>query len=373
MPTFLNYDGLSEHDPHFIYGINPNDLDSFVVLRGMNNRGYARFFGEEKVIEDMNIRGHHYPHLWPQNNGVVGQPTYGTDLNDPTPGGENDPNKYGFKLSYWLSYSEPHDPDMYEDQDDDDDLDYAHLDTPELCARTNVATNRTPSDLLLSICPEENPDCKEAWEFKNPINQTNFNDMHCLADVGEVFPLTAQTRTATSDYFFQTLIKGYKQYHSKYAPGLKSVSFDLDKDRFHIFPGEEGIDIGGIDIPDIDLALRNIPGPDEINDKLHADMPSDGGFFGFAADRCQLFDELESNGGRKPWDFKNTNKKDEKVIGSHSEATMEVFTMFSGCYGFVGKKDWTISPFPGIDLPGVFRLLPSYFPQIDDGSDFRVR
>ncbi|MCB0333428.1 MAG: hypothetical protein KDD55_08000 [Bdellovibrionales bacterium] len=365
MPQFWNYDDLPNNDYLRELSFDPNDLETFVPVRGMNNRGFARFFGEDLVIEDMNSKGHYYPHLWPTNNGVEGQPNYFTDVIDPTPGGSADP-KYGLKLSYWMSYSKAHNPDSYEDNDD------SHLKMPEKCARMNVTANRTPEDLLLGICNEENGECKEPWEPVDIAHQNNFNDMECLRDVGEVFPLTAKTRPEASDYFFQTFVKGFKQYHSKFTPGsTQAVSFDLSKDRFHIFPGEDGISVGGIDFPGmgvIDLAPRNIPGPDEINDALAHDMNLSGDTFGFAAERCELFDELKASGGRKPWDFHETNRVTEKTIGNHREATLEVFTMFSGCYGFVGESDWDI-----LGLPGVFRLLPSYFPTIGKGDALRLR
>ncbi len=368
-PQFWDYDALPNDDPIYNLSLDPNSLETFSMIRGMNNRGFARFFGADLVVQDSHAKGHYYPHQWPTNNGVEGQPSYQTDTIDPSPGGSSSDPKYGVKLSYWMSYSNPHNTSLYEADED------AHLKMPEKCARMNITAGRTPEDLLLGICPEENGECKEAWEPLGISGQTNFQDMDCLRDVGEVFPLTAKTRPATSDYFFQTFVKAYNQYHSKYTPGsTQAVSFDLTKDRFHILPGEDGIDIGGINIPGIgilDLAPRNIPGPDEINDALTHDMGHDsgGGLLDFAAQRCDLFEDLQAAGGRKPWNFPETNRKTTKTIGNHSEATLEVFTMFSGCYGFVGEEKWDLFEFG----PGVFRLLPSYFPQVGGGESLRLR
>lgn len=370
-----------------------------VFSKGKNDRGFIRFLQEKQVEQDILSR-HYAPHVYPTNDGEVGQPFYATDFQfDPWSimyqGEESDQN-WGFEMAYWLYHSETHD-DVFRKYQSGEDWDTSevhsempHLDHPERCARNNAQSIHTPEDLLLNICPQEedadgnltdatpnNPYCKSAWsklstQFDTPSN--DFNSTRCLKDVGEIV-WTSKTRKTNTDYVFQTLAKGYQQYHKKFPHSHKSVSLDLSKDRFHFLPAKSLNEINYADIKDLGSVWRgaaamNSVFPAELNKKLNEDVRhGDTGvlsFLPFASNflggHCDKFDELDSSsGGKKHWEYQTANSIDEQIIGSHGETNMEVFTLFSGCYGYPGYEEWTLDVWDVINIDFIARLLPSEF------------
>lgn len=355
--------------------------------RGENDRGFIRFFPEKQVEEDIESQ-HYAPHVYPENDGVVGQPFYATDHRfDPTEleiAGETVSPRAGFELAYWLHHSAEYDP-TFEHYQSPDDWDVTkphpsapHLDHPERCPRQNAQTGRTPVELLTAICPEENDLCKEEWSARyDPVGQQpniDFSNVRCLEDVGEIVQ-TATTRSHNTDYIFQTLTKGYQQYHHRFPHGTKSISLDLQKDRFHIFPSKKLSEIDPTNLQDIGALWRgsaflNEAFPAELNKNLNEDIDqSAGGLIGLIpflnsrlAGGCNKFGDLVSDeGGRKNWSFEKSNIIDKDVVGGHAETTMEAFTLFSGCYGWPGVEDWNLDIFDVFNMDFILRIWPSEF------------
>ncbi|MCB0334148.1 MAG: hypothetical protein KDD55_11650, partial [Bdellovibrionales bacterium] len=384
----LNPDSLSEMIATRTQLLNFKDkfrnLMSF--SRGKNDRGFIRFLQEKQVEQDIETQ-HYAPHVYPVNDGDVGQPFYATDFQfEPWQIPYHDEmadQNWGFELAYWLYHSETHD-DVFRKYQSGDDWDTTqvhpempHLDHPERCARNNAQSIHTPEDLLLNICPEENEYCKSAWsklptQFDTPSN--DFNTTRCLEDVGEIV-WSSKTRKSNTDYVFQTLAKGYQQYHKKYPHSFKSVSLDLSKDRFHILPAKSLNEINYTDIKDLGsiwrgAAVMNEVFPAELNKKLNEDVQhGDIGLLSFLpfssnllGGHCDKLEDLQNDSGnKKHWEYPTANSIDEQIIGSHGETNLEVFTLYSGCYGYPGYEDWEIDVFGLFSFDMIARLLPSEF------------
>ncbi|MCB0332818.1 MAG: hypothetical protein KDD55_04915, partial [Bdellovibrionales bacterium] len=370
--------------------------------RGKNNRGFIRFLQEKKIEEDV-LQHHYAPHVYPENDGEVGQPFYATDfVMDPTEGivdGQTVTQKWGAELAYWLIHSAAHDDSarMYQSEEDwdtnEEHPEMPWLDHPERCARNNTFTSRTPEYLLLGICPEadasngteENPYCKSPWS-KPPLpydtyGAPDFHSMQCFPDVGEV-RFNATTRKSNTDYLMQTLAKGYKQFHKRFPHGNKTISLDLNKDRFHIFPSKKFNDINYLDIRDLGAIWRgsaffNEVFPEELNGRLNADIKHSDMNLGIFSEipgiedllepilggRCEKLSDFKNRGrdSWRNWEYQSVNSTGVDTVGSHGETTLEVFTLFSGCYGWPGKTDWDIDMAGLFSIDSIIRILPSEF------------
>lgn len=393
----LNADSLGEliDSRADLFDMKDQFEELMMFSRGKNNRGFIRFLQEKKIEQDIQTQ-HYAPHVYPMNEGVVGQPFYATDFQFepwqiPYQGEMADQN-WGFELAYWLYHSETHD-DVFRKYQSGEDWDTSevhpempHLDHPERCARNNAGSIHTPEDLLLNICPEENEYCKSDWsKFDSQFDSgaTDFNNLRCIKDVGEVV-WNSRTRKTNTDYVFQTLVKGYQQYHKKFPHSYKSVSLELDKDRFHILPAKSHGEINYTDIKDLGSVWRGAAAmneffPAELNRKLNDDVQhGDIGLLSFLpfssnllGGHCDKWGDLQNGAGnKKHWEYPTANSIDEQIIGSHGETNLEVFTLYSGCYGYPGKKDWKIDIFGLFSFDMIARLLPSEFGVF---GDLRIR
>ena len=148
----------------------------------------------------------------------------------------------------------------------------------------------------------------------------------CLDRVGEVFPSSHHRhhRRHRSDGFLLGMAKGLRAWaENKKIGSHQRQSIWLDHDQIHILP---------------DLLLA--PKPPQINEKLIEDLDLDGvGFLGAIAGprwNCQSIDKLAEYN----YEFDKTNVRydEDPKDPNGSEASMEVFTRFQGCWGAKGKK-----------------------------------
>ncbi len=365
------------------------------------SRGYLRYLIEIGVMRDYRISPgnpytYFYPHVWPGygpefwgGSQTFGQSQYFTDAF----AGPFYATTKGIALSFWLTESAKLSQQNFR----------RHFQQPEQCVRHNAATGKTPEELLLAICPDASEQCREAWTAKralSPEAPKDFNDP-CLHNVGEIFPVTAFSRPYNSDYIFQTIAKGLRQYMTLYRESINRFSFDRTLDRFHFYPsGElkdtfprdkyakfrrkrleeslsdiyeeeikklegqlEGLEEGNDDFTSIQEKLEKFKKqqaefeiPYELNDKMNLDTATKY--------QCSLFDEMNAAPG---YAFQNVNKNTPEVIGAHGELSGEIFTNFSGCWGFPADTNWFLDP--DNEQSGVLRILPSYW----DSRDERLR
>ncbi len=372
-------------------------FDLMVFSRGMNDRGFSRFFGEKQIEADVEAT-HYVPHVYPVNNGVVGQPFYATDhkfdADEIEINGEPAQRHWGFELAYWLHHSAEHDPTFrhYQSEEEADTnqptTKKQHLDHPERCARHNAFTGRSPEEMLTAICDEGNEECKERWRKRwdgmqpGSGSRRDFRKTRCLSDVGEISK-ASRTRMHNTDFLFQTLVNGYQQYHAKFPHGSKSISLDLDLDRFHLLPSEKHEHFDPTSLQDIGAAWRgamlmNEFIPAELNISLKRDLYEDNGamgavpFFGdLVGGACSKWSDLKNKErNRKHWDFGLSNVTRPVSMGAAQETTLEVFTLFSGCYGWPGEEEWKLDIWGLISIDFIIRALFSEFGPL---GDLRVR
>ncbi len=269
--------------------VDPSDPSSIAIEEAWiksHDSGRMLIFGEE------DIQGDHKP--WQPHDNLA-EPFFATDMT---------PNE----IHYWLDQS------ATVGNGGEFGLFMGNPGVP--CIKQNQSTGKTPAYPQL---------IDRTWTPSMAINGSltgDLDDMPCLKNVGEVSPYTRHRRPHTSDAFFQTIVKGLKQYFAQFP--ASTYSFLLDKDRISFFPEA--------------IYGDNLQMNDEFAEAV-------GGNSGNA---CPLFNRNVAGGEMKNTDFLEAN---QRVPGSKEEISAGVYTSFSGCWSILPQDAYMIT----------WRYLPSMY------------